>query len=317
MFKLSPSGNQRSKGFKARHALLISLSLGVCIWLLHQEVQHSHTREAAFGEGTKMSENVQNENEILKLGRKDLHPQTTGDERHKEGQEEEKNKPEEGENERNGGGDDEREHGQEKEGEEGEHRGDFADGQKKSEKIEKGDKIEDSGSLEDQVRNGNDTSNEEATEEHHDGDTASTEVVQDSQNTTETEKGGLVNSNGEEQKEDQNELQENNINNTEVINVNQNDSGLSVRESETVEKNNPPNVIASEGKSSETNLLEKENSPNPNTSEQQQVNDNSMLARHDPADSSIPQEEKVAGTDRVTLQETKTEGNNNEDAVAE
>ncbi|KAF8395986.1 hypothetical protein HHK36_017597 [Tetracentron sinense] len=155
MFKQSPSRNQRSKGFKVKHVLQICLLLAVCIWLLYQ-VKYSHDKKKAFDESNaKISEKVQRDHEILKLGRKDPHPHppmeetVTEKERHEEEEteeqeeEEEENKHEveesksdESEDDGRGGRDDEiDERDQEKVEEEAEHGEDFID-EHDPEKIE-------------------------------------------------------------------------------------------------------------------------------------------------------------------------------------
>ncbi|XWS41714.1 hypothetical protein CRYUN_Cryun17cG0106500 [Craigia yunnanensis] len=106
MFMLSSRRNQRSKGFKVKHALQMSYGWcnGVCIWLLYQ-VRHSSEKKAVYEKSG---------NEVIKLGRKEL-PQaeetTIKDARHKKEEEEEskneeENKLEETENEGRGNGED-------------------------------------------------------------------------------------------------------------------------------------------------------------------------------------------------------------------
>ncbi|RZC81047.1 hypothetical protein C5167_043621 [Papaver somniferum] len=75
MFKQSPSRNQRSKGgFKVKHALQIGVLLAVCIWLLYQ-VKHSHDKKKAFDESNaQVSEKLESDHELIRLGRKDLIP---------------------------------------------------------------------------------------------------------------------------------------------------------------------------------------------------------------------------------------------------
>ena len=95
-----------------KHAIQICLVLAICIWLLYQ-VKHSHEKKKAYEESSgKISEKMQGGREIIKLGRKDLHPQveeTTFETERKEEleQEIEESKPEESEDEGRGGGDDE------------------------------------------------------------------------------------------------------------------------------------------------------------------------------------------------------------------
>lgn len=92
MIKRSPSRNSRSKGIKLKHVLQICLLLGVCFWLIYQ-VKHSHDKKEEFDEKeAKVSVRAQSGDEILKLGRKDLHPgiqDVTKSEKHEDDEEEE------------------------------------------------------------------------------------------------------------------------------------------------------------------------------------------------------------------------------------
>ncbi|KAA8538246.1 hypothetical protein F0562_027931 [Nyssa sinensis] len=72
MLKQSPSRNQRSKGFKAKHALQICLLLAIATWLLYQ-VKQSYYKVALEESSGKIPEK-EHGHEILKLGRKDLNP---------------------------------------------------------------------------------------------------------------------------------------------------------------------------------------------------------------------------------------------------
>ncbi|CAI0430632.1 unnamed protein product [Linum tenue] len=91
MFKSSPRRNQRTKGFKVKHALQLCVLLGVCIWLIYQ-VKHSHEKKGEY------KNHVKTGSDVLKLGRKDLRPiveeTITRDETLKE-DEEEDSKPNE------------------------------------------------------------------------------------------------------------------------------------------------------------------------------------------------------------------------------
>ncbi|CBI25108.3 unnamed protein product, partial [Vitis vinifera] len=88
MFK-SPSRNQRSKGFKVKHILQICLLLAVCFWLIYQ-VKHSHDKKKEFdANDAKISSNTQGGNELLKFGRKDLHPRVDGEAKNEKHGEEE------------------------------------------------------------------------------------------------------------------------------------------------------------------------------------------------------------------------------------
>ncbi|KAM0977028.1 hypothetical protein ACFX15_019333 [Malus domestica] len=73
MLKQSPSRNQRSKGFKVKHAVQISLLLAICIWLLYQ-LKHSHDKKAYEESSGTISGKMQKGDAIIKLGRRDLHP---------------------------------------------------------------------------------------------------------------------------------------------------------------------------------------------------------------------------------------------------
>ncbi|KAJ8762602.1 hypothetical protein K2173_008041 [Erythroxylum novogranatense] len=127
MLKPSPSRNQRSKGFKVKHVLQIFLLLAIAVWMLYQ-CKHSYDeKEGVKDSSEKISEEVQGENDILKLGRKGLRPREERDlnfesESEKEELEEETEdiKSEEIEEEGRGGGDDEIDgHDQERADEEG------------------------------------------------------------------------------------------------------------------------------------------------------------------------------------------------------
>ncbi|MCL7023755.1 hypothetical protein MKW94_030607 [Papaver nudicaule] len=96
MFKQSPSRNQRSKGgLRVKHALQVGVLLAVCIWLLYQ-VKHSHDKKRAFDESNAhVSEKMESDHELIRLGRKDLIPRVeeavilNGQQNEEEGTEEE------------------------------------------------------------------------------------------------------------------------------------------------------------------------------------------------------------------------------------
>ncbi|GER43293.1 pinin [Striga asiatica] len=73
MYKQSPSRNQRSKRLKLKYVLQICLLLAVCFWLIYQ-VKHSHDKKREFEELDSKSslQTKSNNDEILKLGRKDI-----------------------------------------------------------------------------------------------------------------------------------------------------------------------------------------------------------------------------------------------------
>ncbi|KAE9611673.1 hypothetical protein Lalb_Chr06g0164961 [Lupinus albus] len=104
MIKRPPSRNQRSKGIKLKHVIQIVLLLGVCLWLIYQ-VKHNHDKKKEFDENdAKVSVRAQTD-EVLKLGRKDLHPvkdEVNRNGKHEEEEDEEnKYEPNEQENEGN------------------------------------------------------------------------------------------------------------------------------------------------------------------------------------------------------------------------
>ncbi|CAK9173891.1 unnamed protein product [Ilex paraguariensis] len=117
MLKQSPSRNQRSKGFKVKHALQICLLLAICIWLLYQVKQFYGKKVALEESSRKLSKKVRGGglHEILKLGRKGLDPRleeiAAEFEKHKDDEEfehdDEEHKLGENGDEGRGGGDDE------------------------------------------------------------------------------------------------------------------------------------------------------------------------------------------------------------------
>lgn len=196
MLKQSPSRNQRSKGFKVKHAIQICLLLAICIWLLYQ-VRHSHETKKAYEKSSgTISEKMQGGYEIIKLGRKDLHPQveeTAFETERKEEleQEIEDSKPEESEDEGRGGGDDEIDgHDQERVEEEDsdevedlitEEDRETEEGNEELESEGKGNQVEDVSFSEDQAQIEGERNTQEAREENYKGDDASSAVVQNTQ----------------------------------------------------------------------------------------------------------------------------------------
>ncbi|PON68327.1 hypothetical protein PanWU01x14_096470 [Parasponia andersonii] len=200
MLKQSPSRNQRSKGFKVKHVLQICLLLAICIWLLYQ-VKHSHDKNKAFEDSSSRTlAKMHTEDEIIKLGRRDLHPRVETPfkiENHEEKEEYSKEEVEESKlaesdnEEGRGGGDDEIDgHDQERaEEEESEEVEDLIDeeGREREEGIEeqesedKGIDFDDVKSFEDQTENEGKSNNQEAREEHYKDDDASSAVMQNVQ----------------------------------------------------------------------------------------------------------------------------------------
>lgn len=92
MIKRNPtSRNQRSKGFKVKHVLQVILLLGVCFWLIYQ-VKHNHDKKKEFDKNDMKLPIRTETDQILKLGRKDLHPgkvEADKNEKHEEEEEDE------------------------------------------------------------------------------------------------------------------------------------------------------------------------------------------------------------------------------------
>ncbi|PSS19270.1 LisH domain-containing protein [Actinidia chinensis var. chinensis] len=74
MYKHSPGRNHRSKGIKVKRTLQICVLLAICFWLIYQ-IKYSHDKKKAFDESDKkISHKTHVSDEVLKFGRKDLHP---------------------------------------------------------------------------------------------------------------------------------------------------------------------------------------------------------------------------------------------------
>uniref|UniRef100_A0A5B6ZHZ2 Myb-like protein X n=1 Tax=Davidia involucrata TaxID=16924 RepID=A0A5B6ZHZ2_DAVIN len=326
MLRQSPSRNQRSKGIKVKHVLQICLLLAVCFWLIYQ-VKHSHDKKKEFDENDVKISLMQSGNEILKFGRKDLHPQmeetttknekhdeeeaeeeeTGGEEetKHEEEEQEEDSKTEEKEDEgRGGGGDDELdEHDQEKSNMEVDREEEFIDEEKESEEgdekeseekdaEDKEGQIENESSLEDHDHDGGGRNDHEAREENYKGDDASSAVTHDTQTiSTETEKGSSENLN--ENTEMNIVEQENRINTTEEIKVGQNTTGLEVGDSNMAKNGIPLNTTANEEKVLEIVSSKSEDSSVLNSREtteannQPEVSNNSMEVSTETQDLSL------------------------------
>ncbi|CAK7347354.1 unnamed protein product [Dovyalis caffra] len=199
MLKQSSSRNLRSKGFKVKHFIQVFLLLAIGVWLVNQ-LKHSYDKKASYeGSTGKISEEVQSDNEVVKLGRKDLHPrvgenglviENQGDKAELE-EEIEEIKPEEIEDEGRGGGDDEidgqgQERTEEEESEEVEDLIDVDDREREErnedqEIEEKNDQLEDASSLDVQTQNEGERNLQESTEEHYKGDDASSSMMHNSQ----------------------------------------------------------------------------------------------------------------------------------------
>ncbi|XP_073122622.1 uncharacterized protein [Henckelia pumila] len=235
MSRQTPTRNQRSKGIKVKHVLQIFLLLAVCFWLIYQ-VKHSHDKKKEFDESDAKTSIIRGGSDgLIRLGRKDIHPQEedtiTKNEKHEEEAEEEEEttgvvdenkheedeledkKVEDTENEKVEGGDDLIEdHGQEKLESEVDREEDFVDGEKERDEDDENEneneekdfedgQMEKESSIEKGDHDGDDTSTHEAREEHYKADDASSAVTHDTQvETTETENQN--NENGHKQPDD-------------------------------------------------------------------------------------------------------------------
>ncbi|XP_057976737.1 uncharacterized protein LOC131163924 [Malania oleifera] len=272
MFRQSPSRNNRSRGFKVKHVLQICLLLAVCFWLIYQ-VKHSHDKKKEFdANDAEISVRAQNDNEVLKFGRKDLHPRvgetTIENEKRKEDEEETEaeeedqegeGKLEKKEDEGRGDGDDEiDENDQEKTEGESYREEDSIDDEKDREEEgdekegeEKEDQFEHESLSEEQDHDGGGRNTHEAREEHYRGDDASSAVAHDTQTiSTETENMMFENQNENEL----NILEQNNKFNGNEVNTVQNISGPIVAESERAGNGTSLDRITFEEKGNQTSL---------------------------------------------------------------
>ncbi|KAJ6730201.1 PROTEIN putative-RELATED [Salix viminalis] len=191
MLKQSPGRNLRSKGFKVKHFIQVFLLLAIGVWLVNQ-FKHSYDKKAAYEDSTgKISEEVRGDNEVVKLGRKGLHPwvretgleiESHGDKAELE-EETDEIKPGEIEDEGSGGDDEIDGHGQvrtdEEETEETIRKGKETNEDQEIE--EKGDQLEDVSSLDDQSQNEGERNLQDLREEHYRGDDASKSMLRNSQ----------------------------------------------------------------------------------------------------------------------------------------
>ncbi|KAM1729575.1 hypothetical protein ACFX12_019942 [Malus domestica] len=191
MLKQSPSRNQRSKGFKVKHAVQISLLLAICIWLLYQ-LKHSHDKKAYEESSGTISGKMQKGDAIIKLGRRDLYPrvdETSLDNgRHKEKEDSEEEMDESKSDEIDG-------HDLERAEEESEAVEDLID-EEDTEREEESEEQESDEEilklLDDQSRSEDTRNTEEMREEHYKADDASGAVKQNIQTlSTEIEIGSL------------------------------------------------------------------------------------------------------------------------------
>ncbi|XP_057464515.1 uncharacterized protein LOC130754341 [Actinidia eriantha] len=263
MVKHSPGRNHRSKGIKVKHILQICVLLAVCFWLIYQ-VKHSHDKKKAFDEhNAKISQTTHVPNEILKFGRKDLHPrleetstknekhdeeeeeETGGEEeeiKHEDEEQEEDSKTEEKDSEGRGGGDDEIDENdqetseieterdeelidEDKEREEGDER----ETEEKDSEDKEGRNENEKEAEEKDSRDGGSRSAHEAREENYKGDDASSAVTHDTETiTTEAERGSVDKSNeGNDMNGQEEESKSNNSTASEAEKGEMGDNGIS------------------------------------------------------------------------------------------
>ncbi|KAL8116886.1 uncharacterized protein LOC141668643 [Apium graveolens] len=180
MYRHSPHRHQKSKGFRLKHVLQICVLVAVCFWLIYQ-VKHSHDKKKQFDENDgKTSRDMEMDNAVLKLGRKDLNPQEKGpnkdleshdEEAEEEIVEEDKNEEENGEKDKN-----EEEIGEDKHGEEIEledkHEEESEEEDKHEEETGDEDKNEEETGEDKHEETGEDDKNEEETgEDKHEEET--------------------------------------------------------------------------------------------------------------------------------------------------
>lgn len=236
--------NQRSKGFKVKHALQIFLLVAVCFWLIYQ-VKHSHDKKKHYDDNdARISQNRQTHDEILKLGRNNLHPQvnelSNRNERHEEEAEEVEIKAEVKEDEIRGGVNEVDEHDQQKSYSELDREEEFVDEEKELEGVDEKktgekevtdkDSKTDIESSVDNLYHDRETKNtHEAREEQYKADDASSAVTHEGQTiSSESESGSTQN---------QTNIfgNENKSNNTIESNIGQNVTDSKVHEEETAE----------------------------------------------------------------------------------
>lgn len=268
MFKQPPSRNHRSKGFKVKRFLHISVLFAICFWLVYQ-VKHSHDKKKTFDESNgKISTTTHINDEIVNFGRKGLHPrfeemtmyndkhdeeeaeeeETGGGEQEDNKHEEEEQDPEQEEDkedEGRGGGDDEiDERDQEKSEVEVEHEEDLIDEGKEREEgdekeIEEKDVEDKDSHSQDETENhdGGSRNAHEAREEQYRADDASSAVTHETESAnTENERGKTENSS--ENTEMNIQEVDNEVNNGEEMTIGQNTADNSVLSSTmTMESN--------------------------------------------------------------------------------
>ncbi|KAG8368525.1 hypothetical protein BUALT_Bualt15G0054700 [Buddleja alternifolia] len=265
MYRQSPSRNLRSKGIRVKHVLQICLLLAVCFWLIYQ-VKHSHDKKKEFDESDAKALLKENSDELIKLGRKDIHSRSDGtiskNDKHDEPIEDEETNGEEDEQEDKKVDDELDEHEQEKSDTEVDREEDIVDDDdKEREDVDDNEtqetdteedghvQMEKESPEEDTDRDGDDKSTHEAREEHYKADDASSAVTHDTQmETNETsleedkkEKNVEETTKGEDRKDSE-------------VEVAKDGNGSNVTSSETkedildnFENGSPPNNTVAEG----------------------------------------------------------------------
>ncbi|KAL3538760.1 hypothetical protein ACH5RR_002126 [Cinchona calisaya] len=273
MYRQSPSRSQRSRGIKVKHVLQICFLLAICFWLIYQ-VKHSHDKRKEFDESDlKNSQHTQTSSEVVKLGRKDLHPrveETTNTKQDEEAEEEnvgeevenkheeeehaEDNKSEEKDDEGTGVGDDEiDEHEEEKSQAEEDREEDVTEEEKENEEgdvkeNEENDSEDNGGQFENDSfleERDDDEIAHEAREELYKADDASSAVTHENE--------AINGKNEDGSSENSNELagikvveNENFVNYTDKNNVGENTTGSKFEDRQMIETGGPLNTTANE-----------------------------------------------------------------------
>ncbi|KAL2537286.1 spore wall protein 2-like [Forsythia ovata] len=272
MYRHSPSRNPRSKGIRVKHILQIFL-LAVCIWLIYQ-VKHSHDKKKEFDQSNKTSLRGGVSNEILKLGRKDIHEkeeemvaknekhgkeETTFEEEEEEIEEEPEDKTEEKEEEEAGGGNDQIDESEEEKSDAEVDQGeDFIDDEKERDEgdeneSEEGDSEDNNGqiekeiSLEDSDDDGDDRNIHEAREENYKADDASSAVTHDAEILADENENGSLGKLNVLTETDILEVEKKETD-TEDINFEENKTEVEAESGEMVKRENQSDVTTNETK---------------------------------------------------------------------
>ncbi|KAL2512046.1 RNA polymerase-associated protein LEO1 [Abeliophyllum distichum] len=281
MYRHSPSRNRRSKGIKVKHILQILL-LAVCIWLIYK-VKHSHDKKKEFDQSNKTSLRGGVSNEILKLGRKDIHEkeeetvaknekhekeETTFEEEEEEIEEEQEDKTEEKEEEGAGGGNDQIDESEEEKSDAEVDRGeDFIDDEKERDEgdeneSEEGNSEDNNGqiekgiSLEDSDDDGDDRNINEAREKNYKADDASSAVTHDAEILADENENGSLGNLNVLAESDVLEVEKKETD-TEEINFGENKIEVEAESGEMVKRENQSNVTTNETKE---NVIDKSES---------------------------------------------------------